>query len=282
MNAILDFFNMIYGFLLDNIYTPLNNFWSGLNIPLDFKWVVIGIGVIVLLILLILIFKPKKRKIYFYTDGTTCKIVKCKYNKPIKYPAVKVPQGQQLEGWYTDQSLTEKYESTVLDTKKKLRLYAKFIMAENEADLQQTQAPTQSEIASSTGLENQNTQNVAEKTETYIEPLIPSVEPSVDTGVVEETINTIPLVSMTIGEIYDEIRYALLGYERAKAFTKIGVIRKQFIAEMFEKDGKINLYLAIDPEVMQEKGYKVEKFTEREFSVVPCKKVISLKNMRKP
>lgn len=80
---------------------------------------------------------------------------------------------------------------------------------------------------------------------------------------------------MDIGEIYDEIRYELLGYERAKAFNKLGSAHKKFIAEMFEKDGNVYLYLAADPDVLIEKGYRVEKHNDVEFKVVPTKKVIT-------
>ena len=38
---------------------------------------------------------------------------------------------------------------------------------------------------------------------------------------------------------------------------------------------EIYLYLAIEPEILKAKGYNVESFTEREFSIVPCKKVIT-------
>ncbi len=73
---------------------------------------------------------------------------------------------------------------------------------------------------------------------------------------------------------YDEIRYAMLGYERAMQFKKLGVQRKKIIAEMFEKDEVVYLYLAVDPDFMIEKGYSVEKFSDKQFEIVPCKKAI--------
>ena len=86
-----------------------------------------------------------------------------------------------------------------------------------------------------------------------------------------EVIVTVPC---EIGKLYDDIRYEMLGYERVNAFKNLGVTRKKVIAEMFEKDGAINLYLALDPEFMQEKGYDVTRYTEPEFAIVPCKKIV--------
>ena len=98
--------------------------------------------------------------------------------------------------------------------------------------------------------------------------------PSVKPNIVEEQLE-ISRPALTLGEIYDEIRFELLSYERAKAFNKLGTARKKFIAEMFEKEGVVYLYLAVDPEVMLEKGYRVEKHSEPEFKVVPTKKAIT-------
>ncbi len=83
-----------------------------------------------------------------------------------------------------------------------------------------------------------------------------------------------PIVEKTIGDLYDGLRNEMLMYVRANAFDNIGVSRKHIIAEMFEKDGEINLYLAISPELMLLKGYKVERYSQAEFSIVPCKKVV--------
>lgn len=98
--------------------------------------------------------------------------------------------------------------------------------------------------------------------------------PSVKPNIVEERLE-ITRPALTLGEIYDEIRFELLSYERAKAFNKLGTARKKFIAEMFEKDGVVYLYLAVDPDVMIEKGYRVEKHNDPEFKVVPAKKTIT-------
>ena len=98
--------------------------------------------------------------------------------------------------------------------------------------------------------------------------------PSVKPNIVEERLE-ITRPALTLGEIYDEIRFELLSYERAKAFNKLGTARKKFIAEMFEKDDVVYLYLAVDPDVMIEKGYRVEKHNDPEFKVVPAKKAIT-------
>ncbi len=98
--------------------------------------------------------------------------------------------------------------------------------------------------------------------------------PSVKPSIVEERLE-ITRPALTLGEIYDEIRFELLSYERAKAFNKLGTARKKFIAEMFEKDNVVYLYLAVDPDVMIEKGYRVEKHNDPEFKVVPAKKTIT-------
>ena len=98
--------------------------------------------------------------------------------------------------------------------------------------------------------------------------------PSVKANIVEEQLE-ISRPALTLGEIYDEIRFELLSYERAKAFNKLGSARKKFIAEMFEKEGVVYLYLAVDPDVMLEKGYRVEKHSDPEFKVVPAKKIIT-------
>ena len=94
-----------------------------------------------------------------------------------------------------------------------------------------------------------------------------------ESQIVEEKIE-INRALLEIGDLYDLIRYEMLSYERATPFKNLGVERKQVVAEMFEKDNKIHLYLAVDPDLMKEKGYKVEKYTELEFQIVPCKKIV--------
>lgn len=94
------------------------------------------------------------------------------------------------------------------------------------------------------------------------------------TNIVEEKLE-IARPTLTLSEIYDEIRFELLSYERANTFNKLGTARKKFIAEMFEKNGVVYLYLAVDADVMLEKGYNIEKHSDPEFKIVPTKKVIT-------
>ena len=253
------------GYLLIG-YDWLNKYWNLLftsifkmEKPLfALKYALIGLVALIVLIIIIGACAKKTKIIFHY--GKNKEKVKCKYKKPINFPKLN-PKGAVLEGWYKDAKYKTKYDSEILVTrKKKLHLYAKFVK-ETVAVETPIIEPVQT-VAQPAPIETPIT------VESVVAPVT-----TVETGVVEEIINDIPSI-MTLGDIYDELRYALLSYERAKAFTKIGVIRKQFIAEMFEKDGKIYLYLAIDPEMMQLKGYNVEKFSEREFAVVPCKKVI--------
>lgn len=85
------------------------------------------------------------------------------------------------------------------------------------------------------------------------------------------------LVEYTNEYIYDELRYVMLGFERAFQFKKLGVTRKQIIAEMFEKNGVVNLYLKLDPEFMREKGYNVQTYEDPQFEIVPCKVEVKTK-----
>ena len=77
-----------------------------------------------------------------------------------------------------------------------------------------------------------------------------------------------------LGRYYDELRFTMLGYERSPQFKKLGVKNKQVVAQMFEGNGAINLYLAIDPELMKLKGHDVTSYDRPEFAVAPCRKVI--------
>ena len=299
MEVITNFFKQAIAWLEVNVYNPASQIWTDLfhgKAPFDFKWVAIGLGALILLLLLIAIFSPKKVKIIFNITKNKQVKIKCKYKKTIKYPKIKAPEGKRFEGWYKDKAFTELYDSYMLDTKKTLNLYAKFVSVNEEvANTVVTNAveapvePIVNEPVANNVVSANQPEPVAENVKEPIsaeavavaenvkEPI--SAEPvavaiaAANNGVVEESINEIPSI-LSAGEIYDNIRYTLLSYERTKAFSKVGVVRKQFIAEMFEKNGKIYLYLAIDPDAMLAKGYNVEKFSEREFSVVPCKKVI--------
>lgn len=284
-----------------NIYAPLNDLWLTFNIPVSFKAAFITVIAVLLLIAVICIIKPKKRKIIFNENNGRHRVIKCGYNKKIRYPKIKAPKGKVFDGWYTDKNLTEKYDSEVLTVKKTLKLYAKFIDAVSQTDALENVENVENEVAVQPE-DVAETTTVGDATAT-VSPVVTNVMKSIissddgessDTadaatdnsndgltvvqpsngGFIEEEKFDMP-ITLTVGDIYDRLRCVLLGYERVKAFNKIGVIRKQFIAEMFEKDGKIYLYLAVDPDVLRMKGYNVENFTEREFSIVPCKKVIT-------
>ncbi len=364
-----------------NIYIPLKKAWDSFNLPLRFDEVLIILGLIVGIIvvtsIIISIFVPKKRKIIFHETKNKIRVIRCRYKKEIKFPTIKAPKGKKFEGWYTDKKCTQKYTSKTLDTKKNLKLYAKFVdekavqtkptqttdtttantttttttdnattvapvvssviksilaPVEFDDDTTTTTSTTTTPVANTTTttpVTNTTTTNntvtpvtpvttngitsmtaPVEFDDTTVTPVVntttttPIVNTTTTTPVVNATVTTDntrkddvvtnvnnvvkPVTSgyieeetydvpteMTIGDIYDELRTVLLGYERVKAFNKVGVIRKQFIAEMFEKEGKIYLYLAIEPELLKAKGYNVESFTEREFAIVPCKKVIA-------
>ncbi|MBO5713491.1 MAG: hypothetical protein J6R88_04765 [Clostridia bacterium] len=280
MDKIIEFFKMVasyvveyskiaIAFVKEKAYSPLVGYWNKLftdvfkmsEAPLRlWQAMLILLGVIVLLLIIGAI--TKKTKIVFHV-GKKKKVVKCKYKKLIKFPKLDV-QDKVLEGWYKDEKFTDKYESIYLDTKKKLHLYANLVdeieVVEEEPEVE---VPVEEPVV----------EVVTEPIVTN-EPIVEVVEEVEEVGVVEEALGELPVI-MSVAEIYDELRYALLSYERTRAFSKVGAIRKQFIAEMFEKAGKVYLYLAIDPEAMQVKGYNVEKYSEPEFAVVPCKKTVA-------
>ena len=296
-----------------NVYAYIEDIWASIfkainggEPPFEAWYVLAGLGAFILILILIGIFTPKKVKIEFYETKNVRRVIYCRYKKNIKYPKIKAPKGKVLKGWYLDKAFTKPYESLVLDTKKTLKLYAKFedkvsLTAVNEAVIEPTVAieePTVAPIVEPTVAINEPT--VAPIVEPIVEPIvndtvapIPTISeaptqvvapiPTVAEPVIVAPISavedlayepSVPSVK-TLGEIYDEVRANILGYVRANAYAKVGVFAKQFIAQMFERDNKIYLYLAIDPELMISKGYNVEKYAEREFAVVPCKKVLT-------
>ena len=192
---------------------------------------VVIVGVIV--VLSIIIGKHKKRKIKYFVDGELIFTEKIKYRAPLNFPIVE-KEGKIFIGWFTDKKFYNQYQSSTLNKKKSLKLYAKY--------------KTIGEDRVSVVFDKDSNKRLN------------------NGGIVN--------ISCEIGKLYDDIRYEMLGYERATAFKNVGVTRKQVIAEMFEKDGAVNLYLALDPELMQEKGYNVTKYTEPEFAIVPCKKLV--------
>ena len=203
-------------------------------------------GAIVLLILILIcraIKKNKKRKVKFFVDGKVISTVKAKFKKPIAFPEVPVKEGFDFVTWAVDKAGKKPYLKTVLDRKKKLELYAIFEPA--KAKEPEVEQPVKVE-----------------------EPApAPAPQPAPQPAPIE----------YGPAYYYDEIRFAMLGYERSPQFKKLGVQRKQVIAEMFQKDQTVYLYLNVDPMVMAEKGFKVERFTESQFEIVPCKKAINSK-----
>ena len=252
MEVITNFFKQAIAWLEVNVYNPASQIWTDLfhgKAPFDFKWVAIGLGALILLLLLIAIFSPKKVKIIFNITKNKQVKIKCKYKKTIKYPKIKAPEGKRFEGWYKDKAFTELYDSYMLDTKKTLNLYAKFVSVNEEVAnpvvTNAVEAPVEpivNEPVANNVVSANQPEPVAENVKEPISANPVAVAIAVaNNGVVEESINEIPSI-LSAGEIYDNIRYTLLSYERTKAFSKVGVVRKQFIAEMFEKNGKISSY----------------------------------------
>ncbi len=251
---IKEFFNNLLDQVVNFYNTTLVGLWPFQDtVPL--WWVLAGIGGLLVLIIFISALTAKgrkKRKVNFYFQGGLYKTVKAKYKKAIKFPEAPAKEGYTFVCWCVDRTLKTPYEKTVLDRKRDLNLHARYqkIVAEPIA---------------------YNAYNVVP--ETTIAPA-PAVAVAKEYGPVIENQDLTPIGP---AYYYDEIRYAMLGYERAPQFKKLGVNRKQIIAEMFEKDGVVNLYLKLDPEYMQEKGYKVERYEEEMFSIVPCKLIVNSK-----
>ncbi len=268
MEKIIEFFNNLKEqavSLYNNTLVPL---W-----PLEEKvplwWVLAGIGGILLLVIIIRIATAKRRKkrnVNFYFQGGLYKTVKAKYKKAIKFPEPPVKEGYTFVNWCVDRTLKTPYEKAFLDRMRDLNLHARYekeVVAPPVAYAGPYNAPY-STMQPTTAVPMASTAPAGAVT-----PVV-----SGEYGPVMENQELIPYGP---SYYYDEIRYAMLSYERAMQFKKLGVLRKQIVAEMFEKDGVINLYLKLDPEYMQEKGYKVERYEEEMFSIVPCKKVVNSK-----
>lgn len=221
---------------------------------------------IVLSILLKLLFGKKKKKITFIVDGEVYSTTKAKYKKKIKFPAHPYKDGHDFIGWFTDRGGVNQYDSVKMKSKKPLTLYACF---EEQEVASQTQDTVETQV------QNDQTQTTQTDVDTTIQQTGEGQQTQGSeskTSSCEEQIECTP--DRSIGELYDELRVEMLCYSRAKAFNDFGLYRKHIIAEMFEKDDAINLYLAIDPEVMIVKGFKVEKYTDEQFKIVPCKKLV--------
>lgn len=243
---IVDFFKGIWAYVLSayafvetNYVYYMDKFFK-VSKPIDLSYLLIFLlGLIVIIIIVsAIVNKTKKKKITFYVDGKKYLDSKCKYRSEIIFPGEIRKEGKKFECWCTDKNLTKEFLQTKLNKNKNVKLYAKFVDEEK----------------------------IEEKVEEVVEQVTETAE------VVE--VETDAEKVFDIGELYDSIRYEMLTYERATPFKQLGISRKQIIAEMFEKNGKIYLYFAIDPNLMREKGYNVMDYQEPEFKIVPCKKVV--------
>ena len=246
-----NFFQNIWGYVL-NAYEFLKahyvynmQAYFKISNPIDFLYVLIGVAafIVLLIAIIVLVSVFKKKKVIFYSEGKKYLVTKCKHKGEIIFPSEIKKAGKKFLYWCTDKDLRKEFLQTTLNKNKKLKLYAKFEPVYERVDIK-----------------------------------LPEIEPIVDTVEIESVNANEPIKEeekvFDIGELYDAIRYEMLSYERAVPFKQLGIVRKQIVAEMFEKNGKINLYFAIDPNLMREKGYNVMDYTEPEFKIVPCKKVV--------
>lgn len=253
---------------LNGFYQKVKGVWP-FEDKFKFEYVTLIFVALILILILALIFggisRGKKRKVRFYVDGKVYAVTKTKLKRAIDFPQDPVKEGFEFAGWYVDKKF--KKPAKIKLRKKRLKLYAKFDKVErvavapapvtNIAPTQSVETPVQIEVPT------------APQSEEVIEPIEEVVEP---VGVIEEVIDATEVSSL--GSLYDDIRFEMLSYERASSFKKMGVVRKHVIAEMFERDEQIYLYLAADPALMAQKGYNVEAYSQQEFAIVPCKKVI--------
>ena len=247
--------------MIEKIKLFLNNAWVQIyNVYVEYLrplwpyehiirfWQVILIALALLLFIIIIVIATvkgkKQRSVSFYVFGALHKRVYTKYKKPIVFPSAPVREGYKFVYWCKDKKCIIRYDKKYLDCKSDLNLFAR---------MEKIAEP----VVENVSLTQTDTQPTA-----------------VSSGNIEAITFDAP-VAMTPAYFYDEIRYAMLGYERAIQFKKLGVTRKQIIAEMFEKDDIVNLYLKVDPTLMQEKGYKVEKYQDPQFAIVPCKMAIT-------
>ncbi len=263
--VVVDFFNNVIVNYYTNVLTPFykNNVVTKLPFLSAVKlwWLLLGIAVLILIIFILIIVsccKKKKRKVKFYVDEEVYKTVKAKYKKPIDFPVAPSKDGYQFTGWYLDSDLKVLYEETVLDRKKNLSLYAGYEKVQEVED---------KTVCDNTPCENETSAVVSQPNDKPV-----SSERSVGYEILDFSVEDEELKSQFI---YDELRYAMLGYERAMQFKKLGIVRKQNIAEMFEKDGVVYLYLKVNPKIMREKGFNVEENQDSRFS--PCKVAVKTK-----
>jgi uncharacterized repeat protein (TIGR02543 family) len=257
---------------LDPVFEWFDSLWAKANITFLSSEVAFFIifnllVLIVLSIFLKLLFGKKKKKITFMVDGVVYATTKAKYKKKIKFPAHPVKEGCEFVGWFTDRGAVNQYVSTKMTSKKPLTLYACFedeVVENNQDDVKVDVQDTQEDTAVVDTIKPVEDTTPSGDVQTSSAPR--------QVALFEEEIEH--ATDRAIGELYDELRVEMLCYTRAKAFNDLGLYRKHIIAEMFEKDGVVNLYLAIDPALMTEKGFKVEKYSEEQFKIVPCRKIV--------
>lgn len=257
-----------------SVYSSLIQYWPLQHVIRLWQAMLIALALIILIVLfVVLLVKAKKdRNVSFYALGSLHKRVVTKYKKPIKYPAPPVREGYKFLYWCRDKKCKVRYEKKYLDCKSDLNLFAKLEKIDEEGvgeSVQFAQPQPQPQY--------QPQPQPQYQPQYQPQPYAPYVAPPVSYGGYVENVYQEAPVTMGPAYFYDEIRYAMLGYERASQFKKLGVTRKQIIAEMFEKDGVVNLYLKVDPLLLQEKGYKVDRYQDSQFAIVPCKKEIKSK-----
>ena len=274
MDWLRDFYNETL------LQIPFLQKFDGL-LGLELKWwLLIALGAVVFLILLISIIVgiAKKKKVKFYVNGKKIAVKKVKFKKEIPFPDAPSVEGKAFIGWFKDKKLTKKFDGVILNKNKKLKLYAGFedvivdnqfevdgqYDVENQYEVENEVEPIENEI------EVENVEPIANNEEVEYQEVSAQEELSY---ICEEVINVDEAVS-ELAYYYDEIRYTMLCYERATAFKELGMVRKQVIAKMFQKDDQINLYLSLDPQAMRVKGYAVEDYDSIDFASVPTKKVV--------
>lgn len=279
--------------------------------------IIAGAVIVGLIILAIIVKICKKKKVKFYDGNNKIAKVKVKSKKEISFPEAPEKEGKVFIGWFKDKNFKKPYTSKVLLKNKNLKLYARYIVkAEKDEPIKENSNPIVPPIAKpvppigarpmpvkptiqpikpmsatqpqASAIVKEEKDDIANVTSTQLyekeglakfdvlgdEKVLG--EPLSENAIVEERI-ALKKEEVKLDEFYDNIRYEMLTYERALPFKNLGVIRKQVIAEMFERDNKIYLYLAVDPALMKEKGYNVIGHDELEFSIVPCLKEIATK-----
>lgn len=205
---------------------------------------------VVLIVIISAICKGSKKRVSFYFGNEVVADGKIKKGETVAYPTIPEDLVASFSGeWFKDSECTEIVNVEEAYDGKTKKFYAGIISEEEKELKEKEKNRAESEDKKS------------EVVETHLfEPTVVELE---DTS------------KMTLGEMYDGLRYAMLAYERPGMYGKRGILKKEIFAEMFEKGERVYLYLAIDPSFMIEKGYKVEANEDPDFRVVPCKKVVA-------